>query len=138
MNRETARDITLTLLRLVVGLLFVQHGGMKLLGWFGGIPGGRPPLGTEVGISGVLELFGGAAIFAGLLTQPVAFLLSGEMAVAYWQAHAPNGTWPIQNGGEPAVLYCFIFFYMAAHGAGPWSVDGWLARRKTPPRRTGT
>jgi putative oxidoreductase len=131
MNRERAIQVTYFLLRVVAGLLFFQAGGMKLLGWFGGVPGmpGGPPLLSEVGIGGVLEFFGGIAIMLGLCTSPVAFILSGEMAVAYWQFHAPGGTWPIQNHGEPAVLLCFIFLYMAARGGGDWSLDA-LKRRK--------
>lgn len=108
------------LLRVVAGLLFFQHGGQKLLGWFGG--GGDLP--TLMMVAGVLELVGGAAILLGLFTRPVAFLLAGEMAVAYFMAHFSSSTiWPIQNGGEPAALFCFIFLFFAAHGAGPWSLD---------------
>jgi putative oxidoreductase len=108
---------------------------MKLFGWFGGMPGGgSPPLMSEVGIGGILEFFGGIAILLGLLTRPVAFILAGEMAVAYWQFHAPNGAWPIQNHGEPAVLLCFIFLFFAAYGGGPWSLDALLRRRGTSNR----
>ena len=135
MNMSRATDIAFFLLRVVAGLLFLQAGGMKILDWFGGIPaefGGHPPIWSQTWIGGMLELYGGAAILLGVLTRPVAFILSGEMAVAYFQFHQPGGTWPIQNHGEPAVLLCFIFLYFAAHGAGPWSVDGWFARRKKP------
>jgi putative oxidoreductase len=138
MNRERAIQITYFLLRVVAGLLFFQAGGMKLLGWFGGVPGmagGTPPLLTEVGIGGVLEFFGGIAIMLGLFTSPVAFILSGEMAVAYWQFHAPGGTWPIQNHGEPAVLLCVIFLYMAARGGGPWSLDALMRGKRESPER---
>jgi putative oxidoreductase len=133
MNMEKATQITYFLLRVVAGLLFLQAGGMKLFGWFGGIPGmpgGTPPLMSEVGIGGILEFFGGILILLGLCTRPVAFILSGEMAVAYWQFHAPGGTWPIQNHGEPAVLLCFIFLYMAARGGGDYSLDALLRRRR--------
>jgi len=126
MNRDRAQQVTYCLLRVVAGLLFLQVGGMKLFAWFGGIPaamGGQPPLMSQMGIGGVLEFFGGLAILLGLFTRPVAFILSGEMAVAYWQFHAPHGAWPIQNHGEPAVLFCFIFLYMAAQGGGDWSLD---------------
>jgi len=129
MNMNRAKDITMFLLRLVSGLLFFQAGGMKLLNWFGGIPpqfGGQPPLMSQAGIGGVLELVGGLLMMLGLFIQPVAFILSGEMAVAYFQFHQPNGVWPIQNHGEPAVLLCFICLYFAAHGAGVWSLDGVL------------
>jgi len=130
MNTNRAVQVTYFLLRVVAGLLFLQAGGMKLLGWFGGMPGGgTPPLMSEVGIGGILELVGGSLILLGLLTRPVAFILSGEMAVAYWQFHAPNGHWPAQNQGVPAVLFCFIFLYMAAQGGGDWSLDA-LIRRK--------
>ena len=126
-NRTT--QIADFLLRVVAGLLFMQAGGMKLFGWFGGMPGGAPlPVMSQIWIGGVLECFGGLAIMLGLLTQPVAFILSGEMAVAYWQFHAPHGAWPIQNHGEPAVLLCFIFLYIAARGGGDWSLDALLRR----------
>src|SRR6267142_3630118 len=98
--------ITYFLLRVVSGLLFFQAGSMKLLGWFGGMPGApgsTAPLMSQIGIGGVLEFFGGILIMLGLLTRPVAFILSGEMAVAYWQFHAPKGGWPAQNQGVPAV-----------------------------------
>jgi putative oxidoreductase len=78
---------------------------------------------TQVGIGGLLEVVGGALLLVGLFTRPVAFLLSGEMAVAYFQFHAPQGLWPIVNQGQPAVLYCFIWLYFSAAGAGPWSLD---------------
>ena len=85
---------------------------------------------SQMGIGGVLEFFGGLAIVLGLLTRPVAFILSGEMAVAYWQFHAPNGAWPVQNQGVPAVLFCFIFLYMAARGGGDLSLDALLRRKR--------
>jgi len=125
--------ITYFLLRVVSGLLFFQAGSMKLLGWFGGMPGApgsTAPLMSQIGIGGVLEFFGGILIMLGLLTRPVAFILSGEMAVAYWQFHAPNGAWPILNHGEPAVLLCFIFLYMAARGGGEWSLDALIRRNR--------
>jgi len=142
MNLDRARQVTFSLLRVVAGLLFLQAGGMKLFDWFGGIPaefGGHPGFLSQIWFAGVLEFYGGAAILAGLWTMPIAFILSGEMAVAYFQAHQPNGVWPIQNHGEPAVLFCFIFLFLAAHGAGDWSVDGAirrrLARRQSPAAR---
>ena len=133
MNMDTARQITWFLLRAVSGLLFMQAGGMKILDWFGGVPtefGGHPPLLSQTWIGGMLELIGGFLIMIGLLTRPVAFILAGEMAVAYFQFHQPNGFWPIQNHGEPAVLFCFIFLFFAAHGAGPWSVDRVIAQMR--------
>src|SRR5215210_3319762 len=97
MNRDQAIQITLFLLRVVAGLLFLQAGGMKLFAWFGGMPGGmKLELMSQTGIGGILEFFGGLLILLGLFTRPVAFLLSGEMAVAYFQFHQPNGAWPIQ------------------------------------------
>ena len=135
MNRDKAVQVAYFLLRVVAGLLFLQVGGMKLFGWFGGMPGGATvSLMSQVGIAGVLEFFGGIAIMLGLLTRPIAFILSGEMAVAYWQFHAPNGRWPIQNHGEIAVLFCFIFLCMAARGAGNWSLDEPIRRKRGAPR----
>ena len=133
MNMDRAKRITFFLLRVVAGLLFLQAGGMKIFDWFGGVPaqfGGHPPFLSQVWIGGVLEFYGGTAILMGLWTLPVAFILSGEMAVAYFQFHQPNGLWPIQNHGEPAVLLCFIFLLFAAHGAGDWSVDAKLRRKR--------
>jgi putative oxidoreductase len=135
MNRHPAEEIAYFLLRVVAALVFIQYGGLKLFGWFGGMPGGvTAPFMSQPWIGGVLEVFGGALILLGLFTRPVAFILAGEMAVAYWQFHAPNGRWPIQNHGEPAVLFCFLYLYMAAHGGGEWSLDA-LFRRKGVPRR---
>jgi putative oxidoreductase len=85
---------------------------------------------SEVGIGGVLEFFGGLAIMLGLLTRPFAFILSGMMAVAYWQFHAPQGGWPVQNQGVAAVLFCFLFLYMAARGGGDWSLDALIGRKR--------
>ena len=133
MDMDRARSITVFLLRVVSGLLFLQAGGMKIFDWFGGVPpqfGGHPPIMSQMWIGGVLEFYGGAAILLGFLTQPVAFLLSGEMAVAYVQFHQPSGFWPIQNHGEPAVLLCFIFLFFAAHGGGDWSLDALLRRKR--------
>ena len=135
MNMDRARTITFFLLRVVSGLLFLQAGGMKLFDWFGGIPpqfGGHPPFMSQAWIGGVLEFYGGAAILLGFFTQPVAFILSGEMAVAYFQFHQPKGFWPIQNHGEPAVLLCFVFLLLAAHGAGKWSIDGIFNYKRNP------
>jgi putative oxidoreductase len=133
MNWDRAKQVAGLMLRVVAGLLFLQAGGMKLFDWFGGIPadyGGHPAVMSQTWIGGVLEFYGGTAILLGLFTRPVALILSGEMAVAYFQFHQPNGTWPIQNQGEPAVLLCFIFLFFAAHGAGSWSADGYLAARR--------
>jgi putative oxidoreductase len=141
----SATRVTWTILRIVAGLLFMMHGGQKLLGWFGGMggQGGTAELMSMMGVAGILELVGGIMIVLGLFTRVVAFILSGEMAVAYFMAHFPQGFWPIQNQGEPAVLFCFIFLYTAARGAGPISLDAMLARRRGgtepayDPARTG-
>lgn len=120
---------THALLRIVSGLLFMCPGGMKLFGWFGGIPGGHklPPL---LIVAGIIEVFGGALIALGLFTRPVAFIASGEMAVAYFKGHFPKSFWPVVNQGQPAVLFCFIFLFLAAAGAGPFSLDWLIARRR--------
>ena len=138
MTMIRAAHVAFVVLRVVSGLLFFQVGSLKLFGWFGGMPGhpGPAALMSEVGIGGALEVFGGIAIMLGLFTRPVAFVLSGEMAVAYWQFHAPHGAWPILNHGEPAVLFCFIFLYMAAHGGGEWSLDALIRRRRSAPPLT--
>lgn len=120
------------LLRVVSGLLILQGGGLILFTWFGGdptSPDGTTPLLSQAGLGGIIEFFGGLLVMLGLFTRPAAFLLSGTMAVAYWQFHFPMGFWPIQNFGEPAVLLCFIFLYLAARGGGDWSLDT-LVRRK--------
>ena len=109
------------LLRIVAGLLFAQHGLQKLFGWLGAQ--GAVELMSQMGAAGIIELVGGTLIAIGLFTSPVAFIASGEMAFAYFMAHAPKGFWPIMNGGELAVLYCFLFLYFAAVGSGRWSVD---------------
>ena len=135
MNRDRAAQVTYFLLRVVAGFLFIQTGGLILFGWFGGIPGqpGTPPLLSQTGIGGILEFFGGIAIMLGLGTRPVAFILSGMMAVAYWQFHAPNGVSPVQNQGIPAVLFCFLFLYMAAQGGGDWSLDALIRPKRESP-----
>ena len=116
----------LSLLRIAVGFTFSLHGWQKLFGAFGG---GSLHLLSLMGAAGVLETLGGALIFFGLFTRPVAFILCGEMAVAYFKQHARHGFWPIKNGGELAVLYCFIFLVLVSAGAGPWSLDR-MARKK--------
>jgi len=121
-------------LRIMTGALFMQHGVQKLFGLLvdpsRGPWGGPPPMFSQFWFAGVLETFGGALIVLGLFTRPVAFLLSGEMAVAYFQVHFPNSFWPVLNGGEGPVLFCFIFLYLFAVGAGPFSVDA-LRRGRT-------
>jgi putative oxidoreductase len=123
--------ITLSLLRIVAAGLFICPGGMKLFGWFGGMPGpSGAELSTLVFLAGLIEVVGGTAILFGLFTRPIAFIASGEMAVAYFMAHFPQGFWPIQNHGELAVLFCFIFLFLAASGAGPISLDRAIELRR--------
>jgi putative oxidoreductase len=109
------------LLRIIAGFLFFQHGLPKLIGGFG--RAAPAEFMSQNWLAGVIEVVGGAAIAMGLFTSVVAFIASGEMAVAYFQAHAPRGFWPIVNGGELAALYCFVFLYFAAAGSGKWSLD---------------
>lgn len=115
--------------RIVAGLCFVSFGTMKLFGFppYQGMP---VPLVSEIGLAGILELFGGLLITLGLLTKPVAFILSGEMAVAYFQAHFPTSVWPSVNMGTPAILYCFFYLYLVFAGPGDWSLDVALARAR--------
>jgi putative oxidoreductase len=119
----------LSVMRFIVGFTFMAHGTQKLFGF--PVPGPMgifPPL-SFVGFAGMLELVGGLMILIGLFTRPVAFILSGMMAVAYFMAHASQGFWPIVNQGELAVVYCFVFLYLAAAGGGPWSADAALRRK---------
>lgn len=120
----------LSLMRMIVGFLFMAHGSQKLFGFPAPSPQGTVELMTMMGLAGVLELVGGGLILLGLFTRPVAFVLSGMMAVAYFMAHAPQGFWPLLNKGETAVLYCFTFLYLAAAGPGPWSLDALWARKR--------
>jgi putative oxidoreductase len=117
----------LGLLRIVTAILFMEHGAQKLLG-FPPSDHGSPELLSLLGAAGILELVGGFFILIGLFTRPVAFVLAGEMAVAYWMAHAPKSIYPALNGGDAAILYCFIVLYLAAAGAGAFSVDGASSR----------
>jgi putative oxidoreductase len=149
---ETHRSLTarawgftptaVALLRIGAGLLFMQHGLQKLfgvLGGFGGTPGATAPLMSLMGIAGVLELVGGLMLVLGLFVRPVALILTMEMIVAYIQSHLPNGGFPIQNGGELALLYALVFLFLAARGAGPASIDARQGRaepREIPRDRT--
>jgi len=112
----------LSIVRIVVGLLFLEHGSAKLLG-FPMTPSPQPALMSLLGLQGVIELVGGAFLAAGFLTRPVAFILAGDMAVAYFMAHFPKNILPILNGGDAAILYCFIFLLFFVAGPGRWSVD---------------
>jgi putative oxidoreductase len=118
----------LSVLRIIAGFLFIAHGAQKLFGFLAPGTWQAPATLSTMWVAGALELFGGLLLLVGLFTRPVAFILSGLMAVAYFMAHAPQGFWPLQNKGELAVLYCFVFLYLAAAGAGPWSVDYCLSR----------
>jgi putative oxidoreductase len=115
----------LSVLRIVTAFLFMQYGSTKLLAFPAAMMpgGGTASLSSLAGVAGVLELVGGAFLFVGLFTRPVAFLLSGQMAVAYFKAHAGRGFWPILNGGAPAIFFCFLWLYLSAAGPGPWSLD---------------
>jgi putative oxidoreductase len=120
----------LSLLRIVSAFLLIPGGTMKLFAFPAGMPpdgGTAAPL-SQIWIGGVLEVFGGALLLLGLFTRPVAFILSGMLAVAYWQFHAPGDFWPTLNGGVPAALYCFVLLYISAAGAGPWSLDALRGR----------
>ncbi len=130
----------LSVLRVAGAFMFVQAGTMKLFAFPAGVPpsGGTVPLFSEVGLAGVLEVVGGGLLLLGLFTRPVAFALSGEMAVAYFQFFAPQGFWPVLTGGIPPALYCFVWLYISAAGAGPWSLDALRERRaasRRPPSR---
>jgi putative oxidoreductase len=121
----------LSVLRIIAAFLFIQFGSAKLLAIPGAVMpgGGTAPLVSLPGFAGSLELVGGALLLLGLFTRPVAFLLSGEMAVAYFLGHAPHGFWPVLNQGSPAILFCFIWLYISSAGPGPWSIDA--RRRRT-------
>jgi putative oxidoreductase len=120
----------LSVLRIVSGVVFITFGTMKLFG-LPPLPAGMPPIPfmSEMGLAGTLEFIGGTLFVLGLFTRPVAFVLSGEMAVAYFQGHFPRSFFPSINMGTPAILYCFIFLYFVFAGAGVWSVDAMIARR---------
>jgi putative oxidoreductase len=122
-----------SVLRIVAAFIFITPGTMKLFAFPVGVPpdGGTVPLISQMGLGALLEVFGGGLLLLGLFTRPVAFLLAGEMAVAYFQFHFPQGFWPTLNGGIPAALYCFVWLYFSAAGAGPWSLD---AKRGRLPR----
>jgi len=113
----------LSVMRIVAGFLFMEHGGAKLFN-FPPVPDPMPHLPPLMVVAGVLECFGGLLVLLGLFTRPVSFILAGEMAVAYSLVHARRGFWPMLNDGELAVLYCFVFLYLAAAGSGAWSLEG--------------
>jgi putative oxidoreductase len=124
----------LAVLRIVTALIFIEHGTQKLFGFPAPPQGGLPPLLSIYGIGGVLELVGGLLILVGLFTRPVAFILAGEMAVAYWMMHAARSFYPALNGGDAAILYCFVFLLLVFTGPGALSIDG--SRRPAGPRHS--
>lgn len=146
----TARNVTArwsswgpylgSVLRVVAASMFIQAGSMKLFAFPIGVPpnGGTVPLVSQMGFGAVLEVTGGILLLLGLFTRPVAFVLAGEMAVAYVQFHFPRGFWPIANGGVDAVLYCFLWLYFSAAGAGPLSLDATRAERSSQQARSKT
>ena len=119
-----------SLLRIVAGFMFLLAGTSKLFAFPTGMPpdGGVAPMMSQIWFAGILEVFGGGLMILGLFSRPVAFLLAGEMAVAYFQVHFPQSFWPVMNGGVSAVLYCFVWLYFSAAGPGPWSVDAVLKK----------
>ena len=124
-DQPRLRECTLVALRVVAGAMFAMHGAGKLFGE------SSVEVASLLWVAGVLEFVGGLLVAVGLWTRPVAFLISGQMAVAYFKAHAPRGFSPLENGGELAVLYCFLWLFLFANGAGQYSLDGWLACRRS-------
>jgi putative oxidoreductase len=125
----------LSVLRIVAAFLFIAHGTQKLFN-YPASPNGAVAINSMMGVAGILEVFGGFLLLLGLFTRPVAFLLSGQMAVAYFMVHVPSGFLPLVNRGEAAVLYCFIFLFLAVAGGGEWSVDRLLTRDRNEPHPT--
>jgi putative oxidoreductase len=121
-----------SVLRIVAAFMFILAGTTKLFAVPSGMPpdGGTVELLSQLGVGAVLEVVGGGLLLLGLFTRPVAFVLAGEMAVAYFQFHFPRGVWPTENGGMAAALYCFVWLYFSAAGAGPWALDAWRRRRR--------
>ena len=117
-----------SVLRIVVAFLFIAHGTQKFFGFPAADARATVPLLSQLGLASILEMVGGSLLLLGLFTRPIAFVLAGEMAVAYFTAHAPRGFWPLVNRGEPAVFFCFTWLYFAAVGAGPWSLDALRGR----------
>jgi putative oxidoreductase len=122
----------LSVLRIVAALIFLEHGTQKLLNF---PPHPKPPAMFDLSWwAAIFEIIGGPLLLVGLFTRPVAFILSGQMAVAYWVAHAPRSMYPVLNNGDAAILYCFVFLYIAFAGGGPWSVDAMMGRNRAPAR----
>lgn len=127
----------LALFRIVASIIFMQSGTMKLFAFPAGVPpdNGTVELLTQVGIGAVMEVVGGALVLLGFFTRPVAFVLAGEMAVAYFQFHQPTAFWPTMNGGVAAIMFCFLFLYLSAAGPGAWSLDALRARTNAASNR---
>jgi len=126
---KSSAPYILSIMRMVAAFMFMQNGTMKLFSFPMAMPAGNTaPMFSQTWIGGVLEVFGGALMLLGLFTRPVAFILAGEMAVAYFQFHHPQSFWTLINGGQPAVLYCFLWLYYSAAGPGPWSLDAMRKR----------
>jgi putative oxidoreductase len=138
-DHET-KDTVLSILRIVVGFLFICHGASKLFGVLGGSMGSGKPaqLGSLLGLSGVIEFFGGILLLVGLATRVTAFIMAGEMAVAYFKVHLPRGPWPLTNRGEIVVVYCFLLLYLAVAGSGPLALDHVIANRRKTRAPSGT
>ena len=126
----------LSLLRIMAAFCFLQFGTAKLFAFPGAMlpDGGTFPLASKIGIAGFLEAVGGSLLLVGLFTRPVAFVLSGEMAFAYFMEHAPKGFWTAFNGGTESVVYCFLWLYVSMAGPGPWSLDAFTRGRRSGPR----
>src|SRR5215475_8641279 len=122
----------LAALRIITALLFIEHGLMKLVAFPAAVPGLPSPLPTILVVAALIEIVGGALIAVGLFTRIAAFICSGEMAAAYFISHAPQSFWPALNGGDAAILFCFVFLYLVFAGAGAWSVDQFLRRDAAP------
>jgi putative oxidoreductase len=124
--------VLLSILRIVAALIFLEHGAQKLLGFPPGSTMPQPAVWSEIWFAGLIELVPGTLIALGLFTRPAAFLAAGEMAFAYWIGHAPRNFFPVNNMGDAAILYCFVFLYISAAGAGPWSLDALRGAAKQP------
>jgi putative oxidoreductase len=134
---DSWQPYALSIFRIAAGLLFMTFGTMKLFGWPNAMPPGHEAVFlSQIWWAGMLECFGGLLIALGLFTRPVAFLLSGLMAFAYFIGHAPHGFWPTVNQGTPAIIYCWLWFYYVFAGAGPWSLDALLGRKVAEPEES--